>query len=407
MTTLEQFPFLTFNFNTESLGPATWLAFGEAMSKCQHLAGVPLKPGAAEELYGVYLARGIQATTAIEGNTLSDDEVKDIVSKGSAGVSESRSYLEREVQNVLAAIRDIDTAVRDGVRLPIDMERLCALNAQILDGIPDKPEVVPGKLREHNVAAGTYRAPDWQDVPELLSQFVQWLAKLRSQVTPQSRLEDQFTNALLSAILAHLYIAWIHPFGNGNGRLARLIEVQILSESGVVPLVATNLLSDTYNKTRNAYYLALDEAQRSVASFVRYAVQGFVDELREQISVVREENLRIHWESYVYEVFRGRPSTVARDRQRELALALPADKWVTPEQATELTPRIAREYAKSGDRTPARDLNELNRLNLALKSGRKYRARKSAIEAFVPPTWEENGNGSRPLPPPPTIPASN
>ncbi len=83
-----------------------------------------------------------------------------------------------------------------------------------------------------------------------------WLDKLRSEVTAESRPEERFVNAALSAILAHLYIAWIHPFGNGNGRLARLIEVQILSESGVVPLVATNLLSDHYNKTRSAYYLA-------------------------------------------------------------------------------------------------------------------------------------------------------
>jgi Fic family protein len=41
-----------------------------------------------------------------------------------------------------------------------------------------------------------------------------------------------------------------HPFGDGNGRVARLIEVQILSESGVIPDVATGLLSDHYSKTR-------------------------------------------------------------------------------------------------------------------------------------------------------------
>ena len=54
---------------------------GEALSKCQHLAGVPLKPKAAEELSMVYLARGVQATTAIEGNTLSQREVEQIVER--------------------------------------------------------------------------------------------------------------------------------------------------------------------------------------------------------------------------------------------------------------------------------------------------------------------------------------
>ena len=287
----------------------------------------------------------------IEGNTLSEEEVQTIVSKGSADVSESRAYLELEVQNVLSAIRDIDAALRDGVHLPITTERLCALNLQILDGIPDKPEVVPGRIRQHDVPAGSYRPPNWDEVPALTERLVQWLDQLRSRVTPKSRREDRFVVALLSAILAHVYVAWVHPFGNGNGRLARLIEVQILSESGVVPIVATNLLSDHYNKTRNAYYLSLDAAQRDVCEFISHALKGFVDELRDQIEMVRGQNLQTHWESYVYEVFRKHPGTPARARQREAALHIPADfPGITPEDLTVLTPPITKRYAAVGPR---------------------------------------------------------
>lgn len=383
----DRYPFLTFDYDTSKLSPDIWLMFGEAISKCQHLAGVPLKPHAAAELASVFLARGVRATTAIEGNTLSEEEVQQIVDKGTAGVSESRAYLEREVQNVLGEIRAIDSALKEGVRLPISIDRLCDLNGQVLAGIPDKPEVVPGRLREHNVTAGTYLAPPHEQVRPLSEHFVVWLDKLRGQVNAASKPEDRFVNAVLSAILAHLYIAWIHPFGNGNGRLARLVEVQILSESGVVPLVATNLLSDHYNKTRNAYYLALDAARRDIGSFVRYALRGFVDELRQQIDIVRQESLRIHWESYVYEVFRGMPNTEARDRQRDLALSLPAGVIVSPEGVTELTPSLARRYAVAGQRIPARDLNELVRMNLFVKEGKRaYRARREIIEAFIPPT---------------------
>lgn len=110
-----------------------------------------------------------------------------------------------------------------------------------------------------------------------------------------------------------------------------MIEVQILSESGIVPMVATNLLSNHYNKTRNAYYLALDAAQHDVSEFVRYAMRGLVDELREQVDLVRQENLVVHWESYVYEIFRPMPNTEARDRQRDVALTLLKNQVVTPE----------------------------------------------------------------------------
>ena len=148
------------------------------------------------------------------------------------------------MQNVLAAIRQVDGALRDGVRLPVSVERLCTLNLRILDGIPDSPEVVPGELRKHDVRAGSYRPPDWDLVPGLAQRLVRWLDELRGNIGVEARREDRFVAAVLSAIIAHVYIAWVHPFGNGNGRLARLVEVQILSESGVVPLVATNLLSD-------------------------------------------------------------------------------------------------------------------------------------------------------------------
>jgi Fic family protein len=389
MSRPEQRPYISFEFDTRKLTPEMWLDLGEAMSKCQHLAGVPLKPARAEEMGAVYLARGVQATTAIEGNTLTDTEVKQIVAKGTADVGKSRQYQEREVQNVLGAIRDIDEALRSGVALPITRERLEKLNFEILDGIPDDPEVVPGQLRTHNVTAGRYLAPRWQDVPDLIDQFVRWLAEMRASVNPFSPVRDRFINAVLAAMLAHLYIAWIHPFGNGNGRLARLVEVQILSESGVVPIVATNLLSDYYNKTRDhGYYRALDAAQHDVVNFIRYALDGFLDELRGQIEVVKAENVQIHWESYVYETFRDMPDTETRTRQRDLALSMPQDKWITAKDATELTTRLARLYAKVGDRTPTRDLNDLWKMNLVLKDKRRYRARRGVIQAFIPPTWE-------------------
>lgn len=383
-------PFITFNFDTRRISAQTWIKLGEAMSKCQHLAGAPVKPGVAAELGAIYLARGVQATTAIEGNTLSTQDVLEVVKKGKANVPQSQAYLEREVSNIISAIREIDEALRRDERLPLTRERLCALNGKVLEGIPDEPQVVPGVLREHDVTAGSvYRAPHYTELPDLVDRFVKWLQELR-RVQPQAPEEVRFTTSLLSAILAHLYIAWIHPFGNGNGRTARLVEVQILSESGVVPLIATNLLSDFYNKTRNAYYLALAESQRDVGVFVQYAIAGFLDEVRLQINRVRDENLEVHWESYVHELFNRRPNTDARARQRSVALSMPIDAWLTPEEVTGINVPIARAYARCGERTPARDLNDLVKMGLVERHGRRsYRVRREIIEGFLPPVLSD------------------
>lgn len=383
-------PFITFDFDMRTVSAQTWLKLGEAMSKCQHLAGAPVKPGVALELSAIYLARGVQATTAIEGNTLSTEEVLDVVKKGKANLPESQAYLEREVSNIIEAIRDIDEALREGQRLPLTRERLCALNAKVLDQIPDEEHVIPGVLRTHDVTVGSaYRAPHYSDLPDLVNRFVKWLEELR-RLPHDAPPESRFTTSLISAILSHLYIAWIHPFGNGNGRTARLIEVQILSESGVVPLIATNLMSDFYNKTRNAYYLALAEAQHDPGAFVRYAIAGFLDEVRLQIDRVRDENLEVHWESYVYELFNRRPNTDARARQRAVALSMPAEVWLSPEDVTDINPPIARAYARCGERTPARDLNDLVKMGLVERRGRRsYRVRREIIEGFLPPVLND------------------
>jgi Fic family protein len=84
--------------------------------------------------------------------------------------------------------------------------------------------------------------------------------------------------AILKAVVAHLYLAWIHPFGDGNGRTARLVEFQILLSSGV-PSPAAHLLSNHYNQTRSEYYRQLDRASKSggeLAPFIEYGARGFV-----------------------------------------------------------------------------------------------------------------------------------
>ena len=127
--------------------------------------------------------------------------------------------------------------------------------------------------------------------------------------------------AILKAILAHLYIAWIHPFGDGNGRTARLLEVQILLGSGV-PAPAAQLMSNHYNQTRSEYYRQLGLASKtgSAEGFIRYAVEGLRDNLVEQIGRVRSLQWDIAWQNYLHEVLSG-GSPVA-ERRKSLLIAL-------------------------------------------------------------------------------------
>lgn len=347
-----------------------------------------MKPSLAQELSAVYLAKGAHASTAIEGNTLSEEAVLERVKGAPHSLPTSQEYLGIEVDNVIAAIRDIDAALQARVVLALDTGRLEELHEMVLRGLEDPPANEPGVLRRHDVGVRLYRAPDHNHVRPLLDGLFEWLQEL--EAPPGAGRADQFYSAVMRAILAHLYIAWIHPFGNGNGRSARLVEVQILAQSGLVPLVSTNLLSDHYNKTRGRYYEELQSAsdKRDPTGFVSYAIQGLVEELRSQIAKVREHNTLVAWESYVHEVINRFPSTAAKRRQRILALAMPTTAYVSRDEVEVLSPQIAAGYAVAGERTLARDLNDLIKMGLLDKKGRGYRAPMEIIQAFMPPVAE-------------------
>lgn len=70
-------PWISFALDLRNLDHKAWMHLGEAVSKVEHIAGVRLDPDAAERLHAVYLAKGVLAATAIEGNTLTEDEVRD------------------------------------------------------------------------------------------------------------------------------------------------------------------------------------------------------------------------------------------------------------------------------------------------------------------------------------------
>src|SRR6476646_6409988 len=97
----ETHPWIDFRVDLTLAGPEFWMLLGEARSKIDHVAGSLLNPDVARKMHHVYLVKGILATTAIEGNTLSEGEVRRRV-EGDLRLPPSREYLGREVDNILA-----------------------------------------------------------------------------------------------------------------------------------------------------------------------------------------------------------------------------------------------------------------------------------------------------------------
>lgn len=382
----ETHPWLTFQYSPKV--STLWAKLGEAFSKNQHLAGSPLPPRLATQLASVVLTKGALATTAIEGNTLSEQEADAIINDGKK-LPPSQEYLELEIQNVVQALESIDESGRNGNPFEVSEEWLKEQNALVLRGLELEEHVVPGEYTTSTLTIGrVYRGAPPEDLDYLVGRFCEWLNKNFIQPSQDKSNSDdiRFYNAVFAALLSHLYLVWIHPFGDGNGRTARLLEVAVLAHSGVVPWLASNLLSDHYNRTRTKYYARLAAASREtdIDGFIEYAVEGYVDMLREQIEQVKNHQLDTAWTNYVHEMLSTETPGLTKDRRRELVLSLPKDVPKSKKEIRRLTPRLAELYAGHEDRMIARDLNAMEKLGLVRKVDNGYIPCTYIMQAFIP-----------------------
>ena len=377
---------ISFRCDLAKAGAELWLALGEAASKCEHISRVPLRPATAQALHQLYLAKGAAATTAIEGNTLSEEEVLKAV-EGRLVVPPSKQYLKQEVENIIAACNGISKQLAEGTLPALSAELFRAYNRQVLEKLPVKDDVKPGELRTHSVVVGNvYRGAPAEDCPYLVDRLCEWLNGPDFQAPENSATGTDTVYAILRSVVAHLYLPWVHPFGDGNGRTARLLEFHILLSAGV-PSPAAHLFSNHYNQTRTEYYRQLDHASKSggdIVPFIGYAVRGFVDGLREQLEKIWTQQWDVVWRNFVHERFQSRNSPTDT-RQRHLALDLgDGGDWVEVGKVIELTPRLAKAYAGKTSKTVQRDLNALVEMGLIARDGRKVRARREVILAFLP-----------------------
>lgn len=376
-------PWITFNLDLRRADYKLWLFLGEAQSKCEHISGVPLLPSVAAYLHQVYLAKGVLATTAIEGNTLTEEEVKQRL-EGKLKLPPSKEYLGQEVDNIVEACNQIGNRIfSEGRPVELCVSDIKNYNLLVLKNLPLEEEVVPGEIRKHDVGVARYKGAPPQDCEYLLKHLCDWL---NGELDTSKGNEIAF--GTLKAIIAHVYIAWIHPFSDGNGRTARLIELQILLSSGV-PSAAAHLLSNHYKKTRSEYYRQLDYTHKSngdIFPFIQYALQGYVDGLREQIEVMQYQQRRVLWEKYVHDKFKGKNSKTDM-RKKQLILDLSSKSEIIPlSEVRHVSPIIAEFYATKTDKALKRDINALKEMDLIEKSAKGIRAKQEVILAFMPPS---------------------
>jgi hypothetical protein len=357
------------------------IMLGQCVSYVKAISNTPIMPAYYKELMRISLIKGAQATTAIEGNTLTEEDIERI-NEGEK-LPPSKEYLEIEVKNIITAFNAIlQETVYDQKEELITSELILRLHKMVGKDLGEHFAAIPGRFRENEVNVGKYRCPDHRDVPELIQRYCQWMRE-------EFRFEDgkqQFSDVIEQAIVAHLYLEWIHPFGDGNGRTGRLIEFYVLSRGGN-PDIALHILSNHYNQTRSDYYRQIDKAyqSRDLSAFIEYALVGLRDGLQQTLEKIQESQLVNTWQKYVYDTFEDVTITQRNifKRRRRLALEMPIDRKFQAREIAGLSIKLAQLYAGVSSRTLYRDLEELIHLQLLNQEGNEYFANISALSSFI------------------------
>lgn len=240
----------------------------------------------AHRIESVATIDAVHFSTKIEGNALTRDQVTQALeSKGKTKVPQ------RDLREVLSYSRARRMARDWSVqKRPFGDTWVLEHHAELLKGI------VRGRLRGHYRQAQCvikdskthsiiYMAPEWQDVPGLMSGLLSWLRK-------QSKAG---ASPLLLAAQFHFEFVTIHPFMDGNGRLARLLTngILLLGGYGVERYAA---LEKQHEKDRRGYYHALRTLQaanfydippkQNIASWVSYWLRCLLATYDEALSRV-------------------------------------------------------------------------------------------------------------------------
>ena len=238
-----------------------------------------MPPDWREKLDKLNRVRAVYGTTALEGNTLSESEVShqiDIMDeKGKNGGNATREQM--QIRNSAIAQRWVKQRFGPGSR-PLTIGDLLEMHRMVTQD-SDVTNNEPGKFRSFSVTVGS---PDMggvhvgaphSELPELMKSFVDFMNS--------RKIADQ--HPVVAALLAHFFLVTIHPFGDGNGRVSRLLEAGLLFQRDYNVHGFYGLSNYFYQNERQ--YKTLLQGCRGqqpfdITPFIMFGVKGFALELK-------------------------------------------------------------------------------------------------------------------------------
>lgn len=326
---------------------------------------MPAFPRVPDAILRNEIIRAVGSTTAIEGNTLTQEQIEEAFHKADQNFSLNR--LEQEVQNSREAYKFLIQDIHGEKIDTISLELLRQIHNITTKNIPHVSNI-PGKLRTGQVEFGEPQLPsllpDQASVETAVDAFIVWY---------NSKAETLDREPVIRALMAHYYLSEIHPFFDGNGRTARAIEAFALLTSKVIHPNFFYLLANFWSRDRNLYLQALRSVRLTgnATEFVQFGLKGLIDELNEVKNKVISKATRLMFMDYVHylqRVKKKEPNLVTPRMLDFLDLLIDVGEVSLKEFL--VTPQIRGLYRSVSDSTKSRDIKKLIDNQLVLASER-------------------------------------
>ncbi len=187
-------------------------------------------------------ARAVQGSNSIEGYTVSDEDAIAVIE------GEEPLDAEKETAAAVRGYRDAMTYV-----LELAQDRYFSYSSGLLNSLhfmmvsydlsrnPGRWRLRPIYVRDEEREVTVYEAPDPDLVPELMAELMEGLN------------EEGAHHCMVKAAMAHLNLVMIHPYSDGNGRMARCLQTLVLAREGILESQFCSIEEFLGRNTRSYY----------------------------------------------------------------------------------------------------------------------------------------------------------
>lgn len=270
-------------YNISPQANTNMIEIGEIKAVVERSKVLPLNEA---QLRRQAILRMAHTSTSIEGNRLAQFQVGKVLEGKSVNAPQKDII---EVENYYKALQKLEGMAK--TKNTITLEEILSLHSMVINELVEKKKTGqfrPGDVYVIDDLGGgkekvRFKAPDAKKVSQMIKDLLEWLERSKKEAV----------HPIIRAAILHLQFVTIHPFTDGNGRLARLLtQLQLYRDGWDFRRIL--VLEDYYNRDRMSYYNAENFAQGSnyqkdmdFSTWLEYFTTGFLIEARKVLEQIQ------------------------------------------------------------------------------------------------------------------------